>query len=69
MLGILWPTLVSGGIAAACLAIWATQPTLQRSGPLRVVLIVATIATVALGLIAGVEIVARVMAFGLNDAF
>jgi hypothetical protein len=33
------------------------------------VLIVSTLAMVALGLIAGVEILARVITFGLNDAF
>jgi hypothetical protein len=69
MLSIVWPTLLAGAVAGGCLLLWATQPRLQRKEPLRVALIVSTGAMVVLGLIAGVEIVARVLAFGLSDAF
>ncbi len=69
MLSIVWPTLAAGTVAGGCLLIWATNPRRQRSEPLRVALIVSTPATVALGLIAGVEIVARVLGFGLDEAY
>jgi hypothetical protein len=69
VLGVLWPTLTISAVALTCLTLWATQPDLQRSEPLRVVLIVATCASVLLGLVAAVEIVGRILAFGFADAF
>jgi hypothetical protein len=69
MLQILWPTLIAAGVPITCAAIWVTRPTLQANKVLRLALIVSTIGTVAPGLVAGVEIIGRVMAFGLEDAF
>lgn len=63
------PTLAAATVAAICTLTWVTQPRLQGNQALRYVLIASVLATVALGLIAGVDIFARVMAFGLDEAF
>ena len=69
MIGVIWPTIVATGIAAVFGLIWVANPRLQRNEVVRLGLIVSVFGTVGLGLMAGVEIVGRVMAFGLADAF
>ena len=69
MIEIIWPTLVMAGLAVVCGLLWIMIPRLQRNDSLRVGLIVFVLGTVGLGLIAAVEIVGRIMAFGLADAF
>jgi hypothetical protein len=69
MLRILAPVLVAAAIAGGCLVVWTPQPRLQRNSALRLALIVSVLATVGLALVAGVEILGRILAFGLDDPF
>jgi hypothetical protein len=69
LLTTLGPTIATAALARLCVLVWATQPRLQRSEGLRVALIVSTVGMVAFGLIAAVDIFARVITFGIDDAF
>jgi energy-converting hydrogenase Eha subunit A len=62
-----WVLVIAELIAAACFAIWLTQPSLQRSRPLRWTLIIATCAAGLAAILTLGAVVFSAFVFGMDS--